>query len=390
MASTTFNCPQCGALAMKGQMKCEKCDEPMCVGLLRSTGNGVLPAEFLIGLFPHETLAGGGAACELSLPTPGLGSVHLKLYPGKDGLMVEAVEGMRSLLAGHPLARGTRQRVADGALLSIGDEEFRYQHLVLTQGQFSTLSDAARNQLRNDKINAIHPAPGLLMSLMAAQNELIACRSQKDLLSTVVSWLLPLSGLERGYAFLVETNDDQLNLKEVCSLRSGGGDFSDKQFSISRGIVSRCLESNGSVIVDEADERQTTHSMRDMKIRSVICLPLMVDGELMGIVYADKMLSTHRIPTPLRTTLQQLCRFAALNLERCRNIEQVKDTCKQYDSYLKSVQLEIGTIGENLEVISQACAKAEDSQALANVAAYVQNEAGNLERLSGALRAAGS
>lgn len=390
MASTTFNCPQCGALAMKGQGRCEKCDEPMCVGLLRSIGTGVLPAEFLIGLLPHEILAGSGASCDVTLPTPGIGAVHLKMFPGKDGLMVEAVEGMKCHLAGHPLARGTRQRVSDGAILSIGDEEFRYQHLMLSQAQFSSISDAARNQLRNDKINAIHPAPSLLMSLMAAQNELIACRSQRDLLGTVVSWLLPLSGLERGYAFLVETNDDQLNLKEVCSQRAGGGEFSDKQFSISRGIVSRCLESNGSVIVDEADERQTTHSMRDMKIRSVICLPLMVDGELMGIVYADKMLATHRIPTPLRTTLQQLCRFAALNLDRCRNIENVKDTCKQYDGYLKSVQLEIATIGENLEVISQACARADDSQSLANVAAYIQNEAGNLERLSGALRAAGS
>ncbi len=171
----------------------------------------------------------------------------------------------------------------------------------------------------NDEMS---PMAGRLMLTLGYIKEFQGALSLKDLYNSAIDAVLSVTSMDRGYGFLIEYKQDQMSLKEITS-RKKGKDFFEKDYTISKSMLKKVIKANGAVIVEDADSKvESTVSIRDFKIKSVVCLPLMLyDKEtkkelLRGIIYADKMM-TGKIPDHAKTTLQMLTELVAVNIERC-------------------------------------------------------------------------
>jgi transcriptional regulator with GAF, ATPase, and Fis domain len=213
------------------------------------------------------------------------------------------------------------------------------------------------NTSSND--NSMSPMAGRLMLVLGYMKELQGALSLKDLYASAIDAVLSVTGMDRGYGFVIEYKKEQMSLKEITS-RKKGNDFFEKDYTISKSMLKKVIKANGAVIIDDADtSTDSTVSMRDFKIKSVVCLPLILHDKenkkdvLRGIIYADKMM-TGKLPDHMRTTLQMLTELIAINIDRCLKYQEMQSTWATYNEFLTMISNELVNIHENLGVIAQA------------------------------------
>ena len=166
------------------------------------------------------------------------------------------------------------------------------------------------------------PMAGRLMLVLGYMKEFQGALELKELYSSAIDAVLSVTGMDRGYGFIIEYKQEQMSLKEITS-RKKGNDFFEKDYTISKSMLKKVIKANGAVIIDDADtSTESTVSMRDFNIKSVVCLPLILHDKetkkdvLRVIIYADKMM-TGKLPDHIRTTLQMLTELIAINIDRC-------------------------------------------------------------------------
>ena len=137
-------------------------------------------------------------------------------------------------------------------------------------------SSTGRNQKKSNAKDEMSPMAGRLMLILGYMQEFQGALNLKDLYNSAIDAVLSITGMDRGYGFLIEYNQDQMSLKEVTS-RKKGKDFFEKDYTISKSMLKKVIKANGAVLIDNADTSiESTMSMRDFKIKSLVCLPLML------------------------------------------------------------------------------------------------------------------
>lgn len=211
--------------------------------------------------------------------------------------------------------------------------------------------------------SSMSPMAGRLMLVLGYMKEFQGALDLKALYSSAIDAVLSVTGMDRGYGFIINYKQEQMSLKEVTS-RKRGNDFFEKDYTISKTMLKKVIKANGAVIIDDADSStESTVSMRDFNIKSVVCLPLILHDKetkkdiLRGIVYADKMM-TGKLPDHIRTTLQMLTELIAVNIDRCLKYQEMTNTLQTYNDFLKMNSQQLSDISENLGVISDAVGKA--------------------------------
>ena len=212
---------------------------------------------------------------------------------------------------------------------------------------------------------SMSPMAGRLMLILGYMKELQGALNLKDLYNSAIDAVLSVTGMDRGYGFLIQYKQDQMSLKEITS-RKKGQDFFEKDYTISKSMLRKVIKANGAVVIDNADTNvESTVSMRDFKIKSLVCLPLMLyDKEskkevLRGIIYADKMM-TGKLPEHSRTTLQMLTELIAINIDRCIKYKDMQGTWESYNTFFVDVAQELKILSDNLGIISNSMSNATD------------------------------
>ena len=222
--------------------------------------------------------------------------------------------------------------------------------------------DRRKTQTGRNKQNSgdeMSPMAGRLMLILGYMKEFQGALNLQELYNSAIDAVLSVTGMDRGYGFLIEYNQDQMSLKEVTS-RKKGKDFFEKDYTISKSMLRKVIKANGAVLIDNADTSvESTMSMRDFKIKSLVCLPLMLyDKEskkdvLRGIIYADKMMAG-KLADHARTTLQMLTELIAVNIDRCLKFQDMQSTWESYNDFFKDVANELNIIKDNLDVICKS------------------------------------
>jgi hypothetical protein len=226
------------------------------------------------------------------------------------------------------------------------------------------------------------PMAGRLMLVLGYMKEFQGALELKELYSSAIDAVLSVTGMDRGYGFIIEYKQEQMSLKEITS-RKRGNDFFEKDYTISKSMLKKVIKANGAVIIDDADtSTESTVSMRDFNIKSVVCLPLILHDKetkkdvLRGIIYADKMM-TGKLPDHIRTTLQMLTELIAINIDRCLKFQEMNNTLNTYNDFLKLNSQQLADLADNLSVISNAVTSAaneEDHQTLLDHTIQQANE----------------
>jgi C4-dicarboxylate-specific signal transduction histidine kinase len=143
--------------------------------------------------------------------------------------------------------------------------------------------------------------------------------------------VLESSGAQHGYLLIKDADE----LRVAAESHVGEKHIVNRQHlsldqtrsSISRAIVNYVLRTRKKVLLHDAiaeGEFQDTPEVQALKLRSVLCLPIIKQKELIGLLYLENRLSAG-VFTAERTDMTELLTAqAAISLENARLLEQTR------------------------------------------------------------------
>ena len=165
--------------------------------------------------------------------------------------------------------------------------------------------------------------------LQAIQQVSQAINSSLDVtrvLHMVMDTIIQLTGAERGFLMLLDPESGMLTFRVARNMDRET--ISRSSFKISRGIVHWVAREGKPIVTTNAqvDPRfSAQESVVSYHLRSILCAPLKVREELIGVIYADNRAVTGLFDDRDRDLLAAFANQAAVAIHNARLFEQVSE-----------------------------------------------------------------
>ena len=236
---------------------------------------------------------GRQSQCDIVLPDSMVSRTHLKIQQGEEGWWVEDLgsshgtffqEERVSRMLWQP---GTTLRLADGA------------YFLTLRGEAAAASEAN------------------LQAILQTANLLTGVVELDDLLEQTLDRLLSISGTDRGFLMLPEHGE------LVVKVQRNLGANMERDIHLSMSSVQKVFEQGEAKWIHNvaADESlMAQKSVMDLQLQTILCLPLLVQGMRIGVVYLD---SRRMVTEPVdRPTFEAIVSLCAIAIERTRLAEE--------------------------------------------------------------------
>jgi Nif-specific regulatory protein len=158
---------------------------------------------------------------------------------------------------------------------------------------------------------------------------------------------------ERGVLLLTDPEDGRL----APVAEFGAIDASTRGDAVrySRRVVQRVAESGGSLLISDApaDPKTRSESVVDLRLRSIVCVPLHLGGRVVGAVYLDDSRRANVFDDADRGLLEGFAHLMAIAIEKSRGHQEVERTNERL-------------IGENLSLRQEASVKFQPQNLVGN------------------------
>ncbi|MEM9089349.1 MAG: AAA-like domain-containing protein, partial [Cyanobacteria bacterium P01_F01_bin.53] len=223
-----------------------------------------------------------------------------------------------------------------GALAKTKQLEELYPELLSTQslGAERPLTISITTSNENQDASQQLDFDSLLRVSRAISEEIILDKLITALMKTV----LENAGAEKGFLLLETSGDWRIEASSAVNASPVNLEASDAPKSLlfedlespvlSRSIVNYVIRTQESIVIDDAANQG--RFIRDPYIvehqpQSILCTPLLNQGNLAGIIYLENNLATEAF-TPQRIKLLKIiCSQAAISIENARLYEKLKD-----------------------------------------------------------------
>src|SRR5688572_6309062 len=150
-----------------------------------------------------------------------------------------------------------------------------------------------------------------------------------EVLRIVMDNIVRLTKAERGFLMLRDEKGEMVNRVarnwEKESINSS-------ELTVSRSVVARVIDSGEPIITTNAQEDQRfvgQESIVAFNLRSILCVPLKVKNELIGVIYADNRIRTGIFAESERDILLAFANQAAVAIENARLFSSLKNTLEE-------------------------------------------------------------
>jgi sigma-B regulation protein RsbU (phosphoserine phosphatase) len=168
------------------------------------------------------------------------------------------------------------------------------------------------------EINRSQPVTDRLALLYRLSQTFNSSLNLDEVLNRVMDEVIAVTRAERGFVMLHEAGG------ELVFRAARGMDQStidDPQFQISRGVVERVAREGQPVLTSNAqldDRFSMRHSVVDLGLRSILCVPLKVQDQVTGVVYVDNRLRAGIFTQDDLDLLSAIASSAAIAVENAR------------------------------------------------------------------------
>jgi PAS domain S-box-containing protein len=141
----------------------------------------------------------------------------------------------------------------------------------------------------------------------------------RAVLNLVMDQVIRLTKAERGYVVLRDETNGELTVAVARGMDHQTID--DESFLISRGLVTQVATSGQPVLTTnaQADPRfSAMESVLHYNLRAILCAPLIIRGQVIGVVYVDNRLRTGLFRSRDLDLLVNLTNQAAIAIENAR------------------------------------------------------------------------
>lgn len=149
------------------------------------------------------------------------------------------------------------------------------------------------------------------------------------LLNLIMDMVIKVVGAERGFLMLKDKETGELLVKVARNIEEELKD--DTLYTISSGITSRVAREGKAILSTDAqiDERfYAQASVMDHNLRSLMCVPLKVKEEIIGIIYVDNRMVSGAFTEESVELLATFANQAAISIENARLFENVVNETK--------------------------------------------------------------
>ncbi len=134
-----------------------------------------------------------------------------------------------------------------------------------------------------------------------------------ELLVLVTDHAIGISKAERGYVMLLEGKGESRTLVYKVGRDDRRRTLQESHFAFSKSMAEAAIKAKkAQVLTDTSDSGSTSVSIVQMELQSVMCVPLLEKGEVIGLLYIDSKMSNKEFgPTDLEL-LESLAGSAAV------------------------------------------------------------------------------
>lgn len=150
-----------------------------------------------------------------------------------------------------------------------------------------------------------------------------------EVLQIVMDTIVRLMGAERGFLML----RDELGEMTIRIARNWEQEsINQNEFAISRTVIQRVIDEGEAVLTTNAREDPRfggQESIIAFNLRSILCVPLKVKSELIGVIYTDNRIRTGIFSEADRDLLLSFADQAAVAIENARLFSSLKRTLEE-------------------------------------------------------------
>ncbi|UCG20003.1 MAG: FHA domain-containing protein [Deltaproteobacteria bacterium] len=220
---------------------------------------------------------------------------HAKIVATREGFLIEDMESSNGTLVNgkniesHLLSPGDTITIGLTELLfsekDIGKTETRDPHATIAIER--SIPNPSQTLLAGQTTEREGLVLQRLQAIMRMNRAIGGDMDLEIVLEKILEEIFLMLGPERGAVLAL--NEDTGELDIVCSRARAGGNGLDNSL-LSRSILNKVLEDSVGILVDDAstdDRFSLSESISLDKIRSALCVPLIRQNEVIGIIYLD-------------------------------------------------------------------------------------------------------
>ena len=230
----------------------------------------------LFAIAKPVTTLGAELGNDIALEEPGVCPHHAQIiFDGRD-FQLEEIDRQGEILINGKKKR--RARLVNGDRIQLGGAQLGFSVFDEIQGE------ATGNHQANDPGDV-----GGLRRLQTFSERLMTRRSVDELLEALLDDIVELTGAGQGIVLLVDPTDGDDGVPQVRVSRNVRREtIEGASGTISDSIVRQVLETKRPIIVSDALSDTTfgkSESVIALKLSSVMCVPLLNQGEVIGAIY---------------------------------------------------------------------------------------------------------
>jgi len=223
-------------------------------------------------------------------------------------------------VSAHEQMRQLGQQVNDMIeLLRAQQEMLRQYGTNLPSTSIDALRRArARVEALNTQVISLHGELHQLRGLAETTALINSSLDTSDVLNQVIDKVVQLTGAERGYVVLRNEDTGVLEFRVVRGLDQP---LSEDEFIISNTIVERVASTGEPVLTHNALSDplyQSQQSIVGFALRSILAVPLMVSGAVIGVVYCDNRIRAGLFKDHEMKLLNAFANQAAVAIQNAR------------------------------------------------------------------------
>lgn len=174
----------------------------------------------------------------------------------------------------------------------------------------------------------------------------------KKLMGMCLDEIMKIVNAERGFLMLRDDNTNELVPKVV---RSSGDDI-----AVSNTIINKVLRENVSILSSDAqrDERfDKAHSIRLHRMRSIICAPLWIENDVIGVIHIDNSSQPNIFREEDLVLVSLLSNYTAISIRKyelnMKNIELIGKLEQKVRERTNELELSLIKISEQNEQLEK-------------------------------------